>query len=172
MILATSRLKLRLLTPDDAPFILELLNQPSWIENIGDRGVRTLDDAVAYIRNGPMASYERHGFGLWCAERSADGTPIGISGILKRDYLDDPDIGFAFLERYQGQGYGMEAAEGTMAHAREALHLARVAAVVSPANTGSIRILEKLGMGYLGPILLPGDTEEIALYGPPTCDGP
>lgn len=172
MILTTDRLAIRLLDPADAPFILELLNQPSWIRNIGDRGVRDLDGAAAYIRNGPMASYERHGFGLWCVLRISDGVPIGICGILRRDYLEDPDIGFAYLEPYQGLGYGMEAAAATMTYARTVLALPRVAAVVSPHNTGSIRILEKLGMRYLRPILLPGEEVEIALYGPATCDGP
>ena len=164
MILATARLTLRPFTPADAPFILELLNQPSWITNIGDRNVHLLEDAVGYIENGPMASYARHGFGLWCVERTADRTPVGMCGILKRDYLDSPDIGFAFLERFQGQGYGMEAAAATLAYARATLHLDRMAAVVSPDNTGSIRILQRLGMRYTEPILMPGDAEPIALY--------
>ncbi len=164
MILSTNRLTLRLFTPADAPFILELLNQPSWIRNIGDRGVRTEADAVGYIENGPMESYHRHGFGLWCVERTADRTPVGMCGVLQRDYLDSPDIGFAYLERYQGQGYGMEAAEATLAYARGSLHLDRMAAVVSPENAGSIRILRRLGMRYVEPILMPGATEPIALY--------
>ncbi len=164
MILTTDRLTFRCLSPTDAPFILELLNQPSWIRNIGDRGVRTEADAVAYIQNGPMASYERHGFGLWRVELTAERTPIGICGVLKRDYLEETDIGFAYLERFQGQGFGMEGAEATMAYARDTLHLARMLAVVSPDNPGSIRILERLGMTYRRPILLPGDAAEIALY--------
>ena len=165
MILTTDRLTFRCLSPTDAPFILELLNQPSWIRNIGDRGVRTLDEAAAYIQNGPIASYERHGFGLWRVELTADRTPIGICGVLKRDYLEAADIGFAYLERFQGQGFGMEGAEATMAYARETLHLVRMLAVVSPDNPGSIRILERLGMTHRGPILMPGDPVAIALYG-------
>ena len=164
MILATARLTLRLLTPADAPFILELLNQPSWIRNIGDRGVRTEAGAVGYIQNGPLASYAKHGFGLWCVERSADGVPLGLCGLLKREYLDEADIGFAYLERFQGQGYGMEAAAATLAYARATLGVDRLAAVVNPANAGSIRILEKLGMTYRRPILMPGESEPIALY--------
>jgi RimJ/RimL family protein N-acetyltransferase len=164
MILATARLTLRLLTPADAPFILELVNQPSWLRNIGDRNVHSDEDAVGYIRNGPMASYAKHGFGLWCVERKEDRIPIGLCGLLKREYLEESDIGFAYLERFQGMGYGMEAATATLAHAREALGLAAVAAVVNPTNAGSIRILEKLGMTYRRPILMPGETEPIALY--------
>src|SRR5438045_3428187 len=109
MILSTERLTLRMLTPADAPFILELVNQPSWLRNIGERNVRSIEDAVGYIEKGPRASYTRHGFGLWCVERTSDRTPIGMCGLLKRDHLDTPDIGFAYLERYQGQGYGKEA---------------------------------------------------------------
>ena len=164
MILKTRHLTLRRLTPADAPFIYELVNQPSWLKNIGDRNVHSVDDAVRYIENGPMTSYHRHGFGLWCVERTADGIPIGMCGILKRDYLDSPDIGFAYLERHQGQGYGMEAAAATLEYARSTLHLDRMAAVVSPDNVGSIRILKRLGMRYVEPILMPGDAEPIALY--------
>lgn len=164
MILSTSRLTLRLLAPADAPFIMELVNQPSWLRNIGERNVRSLDDAVGYIEKGPMASYARHGFGLWCVERTADGTPVGMCGLLKRDYLEIPDIGFAYLERHQGQGYGKEAAAATLAYAHTTLRTPTVAAVIDPANTPSIRIVEGLGMRYVRPILMPGDTKEISYY--------
>jgi ribosomal-protein-alanine N-acetyltransferase len=164
MILATARLTLRPLTPADAPFILELVNQPSWLRNIGERNVRSLEDAAGYIEKGPMASYARHGFGLWCAERTADQVPIGMCGLLKRDHLDIPDIGFAYLERYQGQGYGKEAAAATLAYAHGSLDLPRIAAVIDPANIPSIRIVEGLGMSYRGPILMPGDSREISFY--------
>src|SRR5262249_38684677 len=106
--LDTARLRLRDLAPADAPFILTLLNEPSFIRNIGDRGVRTLDAARAYIENGPVASYARHGFGLYLVELLASGAPIGICGILKRDALPDPDLGFAFLPAYWKQGYAFE----------------------------------------------------------------
>jgi RimJ/RimL family protein N-acetyltransferase len=164
MILKTRRLTLRLLTTSDAAFIFELVNQPSWLKNIGDRNVHSLEDAVGYIEKGPLTSYHRFGFGLWCVERTEDHTPIGMCGLLQRDYLDSPDIGFAYLERFQGQGYGMEAATATLEYALSTLRLDRMAAVVSPDNTGSIRILQRLGMRYVEPILMPGDTEPIALY--------
>src|SRR5205809_1402527 len=105
MILETDRLQLRLLSVDDAEFILRLLNEPSFIQNIGDRGVRTLDDARAYITNGPIASYEKHGFGLLLVQLKTTGTPIGICGLLKRDALPEPDIGYALLPEFWSNGY-------------------------------------------------------------------
>ena len=166
-VLQTERLSLRWLTRDDAEFIQELVNQPSWLRNIGERNVRSPEDAIGYIEKGPRASYARHGFGLWCVVRKNDGVRLGICGLLKRDHLDHPDIGFAYLERFQGQGYGSEAAAATLEHARTTLGLARILAVVDPANAGSIRILQKLGMTHLGPIQMPGEGPPIALYGPP-----
>jgi RimJ/RimL family protein N-acetyltransferase len=166
-VLETERLSFRWLTRNDAEFIQELVNQPSWLKNIGERNVHSPEDAVGYIENGPRASYAKHGFGLWCVTRKSDGVAIGMSGLLKRDHLDHPDIGFAYLERYQGQGYGSEAALATIAYARTTLNVPRILAVVDPANAGSIKILRKLGMSELGPIQMPGDGPPIALYGPP-----
>ncbi|HTL67567.1 MAG TPA: GNAT family N-acetyltransferase [Lacunisphaera sp.] len=165
VVLQTRRLTLRELTLGDAPFILELLNDPTWLRFIGDRGVRDLDSARAYITGGPAASYAQHGFGLWLVERRQDGVPIGICGLLKRDTLPDVDIGFAFLERYQGQGYGSEAAVATMAHARDVLGLKKIVAVTVPGNTGSIRILEKLGLRYERMVELKPGMPPIMLYG-------
>jgi RimJ/RimL family protein N-acetyltransferase len=136
------------MVPDeDAAFILELLNDPSFIANIGDRGVRSLDDARAYIRDGPVASYERFGFGLWLVELT-DGTRIGMCGLLKRDTLEDVDIGFAYLPAYQSQGYGFEAARAVLDYARDVLGISRVVAIVSEGNDASARLLEKLGMTF------------------------
>ena len=106
-VLETERLRLRRLTVDDAAFILELVNDPSWLRFIGDRGVRNLDDARSYILKGPVASYEKHGFGLWLVELKAEATPIGICGLLQRDTLPDVDIGFALLPQFCGQGYAV-----------------------------------------------------------------
>ena len=147
VILSTERLVIREMNDADASFILELLNDPSFIRNIGDRHVRTLDDARAYIRNGPVSSYERLGFGLWLAELR-DRTPIGMCGLLKRDVLDDVDIGFAYLPAYRSMGYGFEAARGVLDHARDVLRLARVVAIVNANNEASARLLEKLGMTF------------------------
>jgi len=166
-VLETERLSFRWLTRNDAEFIQELVNQPSWLKNIGERNVHSPEEAVGYIEKGPRASYAKHGFGLWCVTRKDDGVPIGMCGLLKRDHLDHPDIGFAYLERVHGQGYGTEAARATMEYARTVLHLPRILAVVDPANIPSITILKKLGMQELGPIQMPGDGAPIALYGPP-----
>ena len=139
----TPRLRVRPFVDADAPMILELLNDPMWLRFIGDRNVRTLDDARAYIAK-LHASYERHGFGLYRVDRKSDGVALGMSGLVKRDTLANPDLGFAFLERHRGAGYAEEAARATLEHAR-ALGLAKVAAVVSPGNQRSKGLLEKLG---------------------------
>src|SRR5437762_12680729 len=119
MVIETERLQLRRLSVDDAEFILRLLNEPSFIQNIGDRGVRTLDDARSYILKGPVASYEKFGFGLWMIETKARATPIGICGLLKREVLEDVDIGYALLPEFCSQGYALESASAVMSYARE-----------------------------------------------------
>ena len=148
VILTTERLVIREMVEEDhAPFILELLNDPSFIRNIGDRHVRTTDDARAYIRKGPVVSYERFGFGLWLVELK-DGTPIGMCGLLRREVLEDVDIGFSYLPAYHSKGYGFEAARAVLDYARDVLHLPRVVAIVNANNAPSARLLEKLGMTF------------------------
>ena len=164
-ILTTARLALRELADEDAPFILELLNDPSFIRNIGDRNVRTQEDAREYIRNGPLASYARHGFGLWMVELRNDGTPIGMCGLLKREALDAPDIGFAYLPAFQGKGYGFEAARAVLDHARDTLRLPRVLAIVNADNEPSARLLEKLGMGFERMVQLSDREPPLRLFG-------
>jgi RimJ/RimL family protein N-acetyltransferase len=163
-ILTTERLSLRQLSADDAGFMLRLLNEPSFIQHIGDKGVRTLEGARAYLASGPLASYERHGFGLWLVEEKASGAPAGICGLLKRDVLEDVDIGYAFVPEFWSRGYASEAAAAVLAHARSALGLRRVLAVVSPDNHGSIRLLEKLGFTYERMVRLSDDDDEIKLF--------
>ena len=163
-VLTAERLVIRLIEEDDAPFILELLNDPSFIRNIGDRNVRTLDDAREYIRKGPLASYERHGFGLWLVELKGEGTPIGICGLLKRDLLDAPDIGFAYLPAFQSKGYGYEAARAVLDHARNALGLSRILAIVNADNEPSARLLEKLGMRFERSVRLHDGEAPLRLY--------
>lgn len=147
-VIETGRLNLRPLRLDDAPFIFELVNDPAWLRHIGDKGVRTLDDARDYIRNGPQDMYARCGFGLWCVELRADNTPIGMCGLIKRDTLPDVDIGFAFLPAWRAQGFAHEAAAATLAYAKDALKLPCVIAIVSPANLDSARLLEKIGLRF------------------------
>ena len=147
-VLETERLHLRRFTVDDTAFILELVNDPSWLRFIGDRNVRNLEDAKNYILKGPVASYAKHGFGLWLVELKADGTPLGICGLLQRDTLPDVDIGFALLPQFCGQGYAVEAGLATMAYGRTTVGLKRIVAITSPDNESSIRILDKLGLRF------------------------
>ena len=162
----TDRLTLRWLTPDDATFILELLNDPSWVRFIGDRGIRTIDDARNYIVDGPMEMYARLGFGLFMTElKDETRTPIGICGLIKRDGLEDVDLGFAFLTRFQSKGYGFEAAAATLAYGKEQHGLKRIVAITSVDNVGSACLLEKVGMRFERMMKLPHDAEELKLYG-------
>lgn len=166
-ILETPRLALRHLSEDDAEWMLELLNDPDWLRYIGDRGVRTPEDARGYLVRGPVAMYERAGFGLWAVERKEDGAPIGICGLVDREGLDDVDVGFAFMPRFRSQGYAHEAAAATMEYGREALGIGRIVAIVSADNRASIRLLEKLGLRFERTTALPGDGAEVCVYGPP-----
>jgi RimJ/RimL family protein N-acetyltransferase len=163
--LETPRLILRRLEFDDAPFVLALLNEPSFIANIGDKGVRSIEDAHRYLREGPMAMYEKHGFGLWHTARKADATPVGMCGLLKRDILPDVDVGYAFLPAHWGQGFAYEAADATLRHAARKFGLGRVVGVVSEGNEGSIRVLEKLGMTFERMFPMHADEPLVRLYG-------
>jgi RimJ/RimL family protein N-acetyltransferase len=164
MILRTARLQLRELAPGDAPFMLVLLNEPSFIRNIGDRGVRTLADARAYLVNGPIASYTRYGFGLYLVELAATEEPIGICGILQREALPDPDLGFAFLPAYWGRGFAFEAAAAVRCYARSELGVGRLLAITDPQNDASIRLLEKLGFRFERMMRLANDETELKMF--------
>ena len=163
--LETTRLTLRRLELDDAPFLVNLLNQPSFLQNIGDRGVRNIEDAHRYLRDGPLAMYERHGFGLWHVARKSDGADIGMCGLLKRDNLPDVDIGYAYLPEYWGQGFAFEAAAATLRHGARKFGLKRVIGVVSVGNLSSIRVLEKLGMRFERMYPMHPGEPEVRLYG-------
>lgn len=161
--LRTDRLRLRPLTGEDAPFIVALLNEPSFLRFIGDRGVRTLEDAATYVQKGPQASYAQHGFGLLLVLRREDEAPIGMCGLLKREVLDDVDLGFAFLPSSWGKGYASEAAGAVLAHGREAFGLRRVAAIVQPDNAASLRVLDRLGFAFDRMVRMPGEDRDIQL---------
>ena len=163
-ILETERLILRQLTTDDAEFIFELLNDPSWIQNIGDRNIRNLDDACAYIVNGPVASYAKNGFGLWLVELKETNESIGMCGLIRRDTLEDIDIGYALLPRFWSQGYAIEAARAAKDYAKDVVGLKRLVAIVDPANEGSIRVLEKLGLRYEKMVRLSADDIDLKLF--------
>ena len=164
IIVATERLELRQLTLEDAPFILELVNDPSWLRFIGDRGIRTLEQAEAYLQNGPMASYAANGFGLYLVQRKSDGARLGMCGLLKRPSLPHPDIGFAYLPQFTGQGYGFEAATAVLHYARHQLNLFPILAIVKPDNRPSIKLLEKLGMHCQERLSLDEGQSEVLLY--------
>jgi RimJ/RimL family protein N-acetyltransferase len=163
-IIETDRLTLRQLSTDDADFILDLLNQPSFIQFIGDRGVRTLEDARQYILKGAVASYERDGFGLYLTLIKESDIPIGICGLVKRETLEDVDVGFAFLPQYWSRGYACESAYAVLAYARDILKIKRIAGITTVDNHGSIHVLEKLGLKFEKMIKLTGDDAELKLF--------
>lgn len=163
-ILETERLFLRQFSAQDAEFILELVNEPSFIQNIGDRGVRTLEDARAYILNGPVASYAKNGFGLYLVALKETGESIGMCGLIKRDTLEDVDIGYAFLPKFWGKGFAVEAARAVRDFAKDVIGLKRVVAITDPANEGSIRVLEKIGLRFERMVRLSADDIELKLF--------
>ena len=165
-VLETERLNLRYISTEDVEFIVELLNEPSFIQNIGDKGVRTIEDARQYILNGPVSSYEQFGFGLYAVELKGTDTPIGMCGLIKREGLDDVDIGYAFLPRFWSKGYAFESADAVMKYGREVLGLKRIVAITSPDNDSSIKVLEKIGLQFEMMIRLPGNDEESRLFTP------
>jgi [ribosomal protein S5]-alanine N-acetyltransferase len=162
-VLQTERLILRRFVPGDAAFILRLLNERSFVENIGDRGVHTLEAAERYLIDGPIASYQRHGHGLWLVARKEIPAPIGMCGLLKREQLPDVDLGYAFLPEFWGSGYAHESARAALEWARSS-GMDRLVAIVSPGNARSIRLLEKLGFAFERlTTMLPG-APDVALY--------
>jgi RimJ/RimL family protein N-acetyltransferase len=163
-ILETERLILRYLTADDAEFMFELLNEPSFVQNIGDRGVRTLEDARAYILNGPVASYAKNGFGLYLVALKKTNESIGMCGLIKREGLNDVDIGYAFLPRFWSKGYAVESARATKEYARDVIGLKRLVAITDPANEGSIRVLEKIGLRFEKMVRLSADDIDLKLF--------
>jgi RimJ/RimL family protein N-acetyltransferase len=164
-VIHTQRMELRQLNFDDADFILELLNEAGFIRYIGDKGVRTLADARDYILKGPMDSYARNGFGLYAA-CLRDGTRIGICGLVKRDGLSEPDVGFAFLARHCSKGYAVESAAAVLAHGKGVLKLSRIVAITSVENFNSIAVLKKIGLAFERTIRLTEQSPELNLFGP------
>lgn len=160
----TARLRLREFTGTDTEFVIALLNDPDWIKNIGDKHVRTTEDARTYLENGPMTSYRNNGFGLYAVEVKHDQLVIGTCGLIKRPGLDDVDIGFAFLPEYRALGYALEATAAVLEWAEKVRNLSRVLAIVLPENRRSVHLLEKLGMNYEKEIVLPGDPTPLSLY--------
>ena len=164
-ILETERLTLRHLSPEtDAEFILRLLNEPSFIRYVSDKGVRTLNGARAYIRDGPRKSYEENDFGLYRVGLKENDAAIGICGLMKRDSLPEPDIGFAFLPEYWNQGYAHESATAVMRHARGGLRLGRILAITTQDNEASGKLLGKIGLRFERLIRLSEEADEVKLF--------
>ncbi len=165
MILETERLTVREFTPGDAEFILALLNDPAFIANIADKGVRTIEAARDYLIAGPIASYARFGFGLWRVALKSNDWPIGMCGLIQRDGLDDVDIGYAFLPEFRTRGYALEVASAVRDCARSRFHLKRLVAVVKADNERSVRLLQKLGMRFERRVRLSPNDVELDLMG-------
>jgi [ribosomal protein S5]-alanine N-acetyltransferase len=166
-VLETERLILREVEEADAPFVLELLNSPGFLENIGDRGVRTEDEARAYIVERVIGSYRQHGFGMWLTIQKLDNTAVGLAGLVRREGLDMPDVGYAFAPRAWGQGYAQEAAAAVLAHARGPLGIPKLAAITTPENFASMAVLRKIGFTLQGMIQLPGVDRESTYFTAP-----
>jgi len=162
-VLETPRLVLRRLVLEDAPFVLELVNDTAWLQYIGDKHVHNLEDARSYIRKGPLDMYARHGFGLYMVTLRT-GTRIGMCGLIKRDGLEDADLGFALLARYRGRGYAQEAAAAVLDYGRKALGLKRIVAITSPDNLRSIQVLENIGFVYEQTLTLAGQARATKLF--------
>jgi len=165
-LIQTERLQLRLLRDDDgaAAAMLQLLNEPGFHQYIGDRGVRTLAQARDYVRNHTFASYAAHGFGMYAVERRSDGAWLGNAGLVRRDGLPCADVGYALLGAYTGHGYAREAVQGVLDYARDTLGIGELRAVVSPGNTRSTALLEKIGFRADGTVVLPGKDEQLLLF--------
>lgn len=162
--ITTPRLTIRPFTHGDAEFVLRLLNDATFIRNIADRGVRTLEQARDYLTAGPLASDAAHGFGLWRVALRENDVPIGMCGLVKRDALEDVDVGYAFLPEYTAQGFARESAAAVLAWARKVRGLSRLVAVVNPGNDRSIRLLEKLGFRFERMVRLSADGEDLRLF--------
>ncbi len=163
-VLETERLILRRFVREDATFILQLVNEPSFIQNIGDRGIRTLSDAEKYLENGPLSSYARNGFGLYLVQLKESGESMGMCGLIKREALEHVDVGYAFLPKFWSKGYAIESVRGVLQYAEHIIGLNRLVAIVDPNNQGSVRVLEKAGFQYEKMIQLSADDIELKLF--------
>ena len=162
--LRTERLDLRRFTPEDADLMLAVWNDPDFVKHVGDRGIRNMDEARSALNDGILSMYEDLGYGPYCMTLRGSEERIGICGLFKRDNLDDPDIGFGLLPAHRRDGFAWEAAVAVLHEARDVLGFERVTAIVSPGNEASVRLIEKLGLSYEGPIRMPGDEEDVSLY--------
>lgn len=164
-ILETERLKLRKCVSTDTDFIIELVNTPGWIRYIGDRNIHTQKDALNYLVKGPLLGYEQYGYGLSIVETKDEQIPIGLCGLLKRTYLDHPDIGYAYLPAFMGKGYALEMATAIVSYSHTVFSIKEIQAITLEENIRSIHLLEKIGMQFIKRITLPDTTIPLLLYG-------
>jgi [ribosomal protein S5]-alanine N-acetyltransferase len=165
IVIETERLILRKFTVDDAAFMLEMLNTPTWLRFIGDRNVRTLEEAENYLLNGNIRSYREYGFGFYIVVIKETQESIGICGIVKREGLEDVDIGFAFFQQFMGNGYGYESAAAVLNYALNDLKIKRIVAIVDPENVVSIGLIKKIGLQFEKMIQLSQKDIELMLFG-------
>ncbi|PWK27981.1 RimJ/RimL family protein N-acetyltransferase [Arcicella aurantiaca] len=165
IVIETERLILRKFTIEDASFVLELVNTPAWLQFIGDRNVHTVEEAENYLLNGNIKSYADYGFGFYLVATKESNEAIGMCGIVKRDSLDDIDIGFAFLPNSIGKGYGYEAASATLDYGLNVLKLGRIVAIVDPENANSIALIKKIGLKYEKMVQISTNDIELMLFG-------
>ena len=163
-LIETERLTLRWFTEDDAELMLAVWNDPAFVKYVGDRGIRSLEEAREALRGGILAMYRDHGYGPYRVARIDDDQPMGICGLFLRDYLDDPDIGFGLLPEYCRSGYAWEASRAILDETRTSLPVERVTAIVSPDNAPSIGLIEKLGLGFVERFTPPGEDKSVLLY--------
>lgn len=163
-IFQTQRLRLREFNENDAEFIIELVNSEAWLKYIGNRNIKTFDQARDYLINGPIKSYKDNGYGLCLVELINENIPIGMCGIIKRDTLEEPDLGFAFLPKYFGKGYAHEIAKQTLEFAKNHLNMNKILAITIPENLSSIKLLEKLGFSFQNNIKAPNNGGELKLF--------
>jgi RimJ/RimL family protein N-acetyltransferase len=162
--LETERLYLRRITLDDADLMLAIWNDPAFVRNVGDRGIRTDEQAREAIQSGPLQLFADRGYGPYAMVQKTDGVRIGLCGLFRRDFLEHPDIGFALLPGYRGKRFASEAAQAVVAHARDDLGLEQITAIVSPENTPSVALIETLGLSFSRMVTMPGEEKEICLY--------
>ena len=163
-IIETERLILRKIEESDCEFVYSLLNSPGWLKYIGDRGINSLEDAKTYIRDKVVSLYDQQGYGPYGVRTKLNNSLIGFCGLFKRDFLEDADIGFAFLPEHSGKGYAIESAVAVLEYARDVIGLRRIIAITLEGNDRSINILNKLGMSFKEKIIYPGSGEELLLY--------
>lgn len=163
----TGRLRLKRLTLDDAGLMLAIWNDPAFIRHVGDRGIRTLDQARTTLEESAFRLYSEYGYGPYRVALKTDDTAVGICGLFRREGLDEPDIGFSTLPEHCGRGYAYEAACAVIEHARKDLGLQRLTAIVSPENGPSLSLIHKLGFAFERMHRMAGDEDDVAIYARP-----